>query len=417
MAVESWVSVSPQCEECVEEAGHRDAAVHDGDNRQWVLLYSLAGTEEQDWKENFICTNKEKVISLQKNKTMQKKSKHEITIRSAAAEYLTFVSTIGDQPESVELRYEDENIWLTQRLMAELYGVSVPAISQHIKQIYSDNELDEGATVKKYLIVQNEGDRQIAREVNHYSLQMIIAVGFKVNNERAVQFRKWANAIVKDYTIQGWVMDDERLKKGGTILTKDYFEKQLEKVREIRLSERRFYQKITDIYATSIDYDPTATATKRFFAAVQNKLHYSVHQHTAAELIYERADANKEHMGLTSWEGAPEGKIHKYDVSVAKNYLTENELQQLSRIVSAYLDLAEMQAIRHIPMTMEDWEERLNGFLTLWDKDILKDAGKISAELAKAHAESEFEKFRIVQDQLYQSDFDRFLQLEQSVKE
>ena len=415
--MESWVSVSAEREERAGEAGYRDAAVKDGDIRQWVLLYSLAGTEEQDGKENYICTDKEKVISLQKNKTMLKKPKHEITIRSAAAEYLTFVSTIGDQPGSVELRYEDENIWLTQRLMAELYGVSVPAISQHIKQIYSDNELDEGATVKKYLIVQNEGDRQIAREVNHYSLQMIIAVGFKVNNERAVQFRKWANAIVKDYTIQGWVMDDERLKKGGTILTKDYFEKQLEKVREIRLSERRFYQKITDIYATSIDYDPTATATKRFFAAVQNKLHYSVHQHTAAELIYERADANKEHMGLTSWEGAPEGKIHKYDVSVAKNYLTENELQQLSRIVSAYLDLAEMQAIRHIPMTMEDWEERLNGFLTLWDKDILKDAGKISAELAKAHAESEFEKFRIVQDQLYQSDFDRFLQLEQSVKE
>ena len=345
---------------------------------------------------------------------MQKKSKHEITIRSAAAEYLTFVSTIGNQPESVELRYEDENIWLTQRLMAELYGVDVRTINYHIKQILEDHELDENSVIRKYWITASDGKNY---NTNHYSLQMIIAVGFKVNNERAVQFRKWANAIVKDYTIQGWVMDDERLKKGGTILTKDYFEKQLEKVREIRLSERRFYQKITDIYATSIDYDPTATATKRFFAAVQNKLHYSVHQHTAAELIYERADAQKEHMGLTSWEGAPEGKIHKYDVSVAKNYLTENELQQLSRIVSAYLDLAEMQAIRHIPMTMEDWEERLNGFLTLWDKDILKDAGRISAELAKAHAESEFEKFRIIQDQLYQSDFDRFLQLEQSVKE
>lgn len=347
---------------------------------------------------------------------MPQKPKHEITIRSAAAEYLTFISAVGEQENSVDLRYEDENIWLTQRLMAELYGVSVPAINQHIKQIYADNELDEEATIKKYLIVQNEGDRQITREVKHYSLQMIIAVGFKVNNERAVQFRKWANAIVKDYTIQGWVMDDERLKKGNTILTKDYFEKQLEKVREIRLSERRFYQKITDIYATSIDYDPTATTTKRFFAAVQNKLHYSVHQHTAAELIYERANANKEHMGLTSWEGAPDSKIHKYDVSVAKNYLTEDELQQLSRLVSAYLDLAEMQAMRHIPMTMEDWEERLNGFLTLWNKDILKDAGKISAELAKTKAETEFERFRIVQDQLYQSDFDRFLKLEESVK-
>ena len=246
---------------------------------------------------------------------------------------------------------------------------------------------------------------------------MIIAVGFKVNNERAVQFRKWANAIVKDYTIQGWVMDSERLKKGGTILTKDYFEKQLEKIREIRLSERRFYQKVTDIYATSIDYDPTSTATKRFFAAVQNKLHYAVHQHTAAELIYERADASKEHMGLTTWEGAPEGKIHRYDVVIAKNYLTEDELQQLGRIVNAYLDLAEVQAHRHIPMTMADWEQRLNGFLTLWDSEILKDAGRISAELAKAKAETEFEKYRIVQDQLYQSDFDRFLQLEEVLEE
>jgi len=347
---------------------------------------------------------------------MAKKQKHEITIRSSAAEYLTYISTIGDQPSSVELRYEDENIWLTQRLLAELYGVSVPAISQHIKQIYKDNELEETATIKKYLIVQNEGNRQIAREVIHYNLQMIIAVGFKVNNERAVQFRKWANTIVKDFTIQGWVMDEERLKNGGTILTKDYFEKQLEKVREIRLSERRFYQKITDIYATSIDYDPTAAATKRFFAAVQNKMHYSVHQHTAAELIYERADAEKEHMGLTTWEGAPQGKIHKYDVSIAKNYLTEEELQQLERLVSAYLDLAELQAIRHIPMTMEDWENRLNGFLTLWNSEVLQDAGKISAELAKAKAETEFEKYRIVQDRLYMSDFDRFLQLEEKTK-
>lgn len=348
---------------------------------------------------------------------MSQKQKHEITIRSSAAEYLTYISTIGDQPSSVELRYEDENIWLTQKLLAELYGVSVPAINQHIKQVYKDNELEESSTIKKYLIVQKEGNRQISREVAHYNLQMIIAVGFKVNNERAVQFRKWANAIVKDFTIQGWVMDEERLKNGGTILTKDYFEKQLEKVREIRLSERRFYQKITDIYATSIDYDPTSTSTKRFFAAVQNKMHYSVHQHTAAELIYERADAQKEHMGLTSWEGAPQGKIHKYDVSVAKNYLTENELQQLERLVSAYLDLAELQAIRHIPMTMEDWETRLNGFLTLWNPDVLKDAGRISEELAKTKAETEFEKYRIVQDRLYQSDFDRFLQLEELAKE
>ena len=341
----------------------------------------------------------------------------EITLRSSAAEYLTFVSTVGDQPDSVELRYQDENIWLTQRLMAELYGVDVRTINEHIQKIYADNELADGATIRNFRIVQTEGARQVSREVKHYSLQMIIAVGFKVNNERAVQFRKWANAVVKDYTIQGWVMDSERLKKGGTILTKDYFEKQLEKVREIRLSERRFYQKVTDIYATSIDYDPNATATKRFFAAVQNKLHYAVHQHTAAELIYERADAEKEHMGLTSWEGAPQGKIHRYDVVLAKNYLTEDELQTLGRIVNAYLDLAEVQAARHIPMTMADWEQRLNGFLTLWDAEILQDAGRVSAEMAKAKAETEFEKYRIVQDRLYQSDFDHFLQLEGAVVE
>ena len=350
---------------------------------------------------------------------MAKKSakSHEITLRSSAAEYLTFVSAIGDQPESVELRYQDENIWLTQRLMAELYGVDVRTISEHIQKIYADHELEEEATIRNFRIVQTEGPRQVSREVKHYSLQMIIAVGFKVNNERAVQFRKWANAVVKDYTIQGWVMDSERLKKGGTILTKDYFEKQLEKVREIRLSERRFYQKVTDIYATSIDYDPTAAATQRFFAAVQNKLHYAVHQHTAAELIYERADADKENMGLTTWEGAPEGKIHRYDVVVAKNYLSHDELQVLARIVNAYLDFAEMQAMRQIPMTMADWETRLNGFLTLWDREVLQDAGRITAELAKAKAETEFEKYRIVQDRLYQSDFDHFMQLELEVED
>ena len=340
-------------------------------------------------------------------------SNKEITIRSSAAEYLTFVAATGENPSRVELRYEDENIWLTQRMMAELYGVDVRTINEHIRKIYDDNELSESATVRNFRIVQTEGSREVCREVKHYSLQMIISVGFKVNNERAVQFRKWANAVVKDYTIQGWVMDDERLKRGGTVLTKDYFEKQLERIREIRLSERRFYQKITDIYATAIDYDPTAKATQRFFAAVQNKMHYSVHGHTAAELIYQRADADKEHMGLTTWEGAPTGKIHKYDVTVAKNYLTEEELQTLGRIVSAYLDLAEIQAMRHIPMTMEDWEKRLNGCLSLMDREGLANAGRISAELSKAHAESEWEKYRIVQDRLYTSDFDRFVQLEE----
>jgi hypothetical protein len=251
----------------------------------------------------------------------------------------------------------------------------------------------------------------------HYNLQAIIAVGFQVNNERAVQFRKWANQIVKDYTIQGWTMDVERLKNGGSILTKEYFEKQLDKIREIRLSERKFYQKITDIYSTSVDYDQTAQATKRFFAAVQNKMHWAIHGHTAAELIVGRADAEKEHMGLATWEGSPNGKIHKYDVSVAKNYLSEPEMRQLERMVSAYLDLGELQAIRHIPMTMNDWEARLNRFLEMTDHAILQDAGKVTAELAKEFAESEFEKYRIVQDALFQSDFDSFVAQANAIKE
>lgn len=344
------------------------------------------------------------------------KKEADISIRSSAAEYLTFIAATGDSQESIEMRYENENIWLTQKMMAQLYDVDVRTINFHIQKVYEDGELEEGATIRNFRIVQTEGSRQVSREVKHYNLQMIIAVGFKVNNDRAIQFRRWANSIVKDYTIQGWVMDEERLKSGGSLLTKDYFEKQLEKIREIRISERRFYQKITDIYATALDYDPAAPSTKRFFAAVQNKMHFSVHGQTAAEVIYHRADAEKEHMGLTSWDGSPLGKIHKYDVTVAKNYLTEYELAQLERIVTAYLDIAELQAIRHIPMTMQDWEERLNGFLRLMDHEILMDAGKVSAELAKAHAESEFEKYRIVQDRLYESDFDRFMALENKAK-
>ena len=332
----------------------------------------------------------------------------DITVHSSAAEYLTFVASGGNSEASVEMRYEDENIWLTQKMMSTLYDVSVSAINQHLKRIFADNELERGATIKKYLIVQSEGNRQVQREVEHYNLQAIIAVGFKIENERAVQFRKWANQIVKDYTIQGWTMDVERLKHGGN-LTDEFFERQLEKVREIRLSERKFYQKITDIYATALDYDPSATATKRFFAAVQNKLHFAVHGHTAAEIIVDRADHRKTNMGLINWDGAPQGKIHQYDVSVAKNYLSEFELGQMQRIVSAYLDMAEMQAMRKIPMTMEDWEERLGGFLKLWDREILQDAGKVTAELAKTHAESEFEKYRIIQDRLFESDFDRVL--------
>lgn len=336
-------------------------------------------------------------------------------IRSSAAEYLTYVAAAGEN--GVELRYEDENIWLTQKMLSVLYGVSTSAINQHIKKIYEDKELEEKSTIKNFLIVQEEGKRKISRNVIHYNLQMIIAVGFKVDNERAIQFRKWANQIVKDFTIKGWVMDDERLKNDGSILTKKYFEEQLERIREIRMSERKFYQKITDIYATSIDYDKTAKATIRFFSSVQNKLHYAVSGNTAAEIIYNRADSQKENMGLTSWKGAPDSKIHKYDVVIAKNYLSEKEIGQLERMVSAYLDLAEMQAMRHIPMTMEDWEERLNGFLTLWDHDVLKDNGKISAEMAKIHAETEFEKYRIVQDKIYISDFDELLLKSKDIKD
>ena len=343
------------------------------------------------------------------------RKKEDKLIRSSAAEYLTYVAATGEN--GIELRYEDENIWLTQKMLSVLYGVSTSAINQHIKKIYEDKELEEKSTIKNFLIVQDEGNRKISRNVIHYNLQMIIAVGFKVDNERAIQFRKWANQIVKDFTIKGWVMDDERLKNDGSILTKKYFEEQLERIREIRMSERKFYQKITDIYATSIDYDKTAKATIRFFSSVQNKLHYAVSGNTAAEIIYNRADSQKENMGLTSWKGAPDSKIHKYDVVIAKNYLSEKEIGQLERIVSAYLDLTEMQAMKHIPMTMEDWEERLNGFLTLWDHDVLKDNGKISAEMAKIHAKTEFEKYRIVQDKIYISDFDELLLKSKDIKD
>ncbi len=342
--------------------------------------------------------------------------KNEITIRSGAAEYLTYVAAVGGQAQSVEMRYENENIWLTQKMMAELYDVSVPTINEHIAKIYADGELSKDATIRKFRIVQTEGARQVSREVTHYNLQMIIAVGFKVNNDRAVQFRKWAGQIVKDYTIQGWTMDAERLKKGH-MFTDEYFERQLELIREIRLSERKFYQKITDLYATAFDYDKDARTTRLFFQTVQNKMHWAVHRHTAAELIVERADAEKEHMGLTTWETAPDGKIVKSDVSVAKNYLSAEEMRYLERIVSLYLDYAELQAERRIPMSMEDWAKRLDGFLEFNGNEILTGPGKVSAEQAKLYAESQFEKYRVTQDRLFQSDFDRFLELEPKVKE
>ena len=270
--------------------------------------------------------------------------KQEQAIRSSAAEYLTFVAATGDSTESMEMRYEDENIWLTQKMMSALYDVDVRTINEHIQKIYEDGELTEEATIRNFRIVQTEGSRQVSRQVKHYNLQMIIAVGFKVNNDRAVQFRKWANTIVKDYTIQGWAMDSDRLKNGGSVLTKEYFDHLLEQIREIRMSERKFYQKITDIYATALDYDKSAKTTRLFFSEVQNKLHWAIHRHTAAELIVERANAEKPHMGLTSWEQYPNGKIQKYDVSIAKNYLSREELQALERIVTMYLDYAEYQA-------------------------------------------------------------------------
>lgn len=284
-------------------------------------------------------------------------------IRSSAAEVLTYVASTGDPQGSIEIRYEDENIWLTQKTMAQLYDVSVKTINYHIKKIFDDSELSEDSVIRKFRITATDGK---SYSTNHYALQMIIAVGFKVNSERAVQFRKWVNQIATQYTIRGWVMDDERLKQ-GTYLTDKYFEEQLERIREIRASERKFYQKITDLYATAIDYDRTSAATKRFYATVQNKMRFAVHGHTAAELIMERADHTKDHMGLTTWQDAPDGKIKKSDVSIAKNYLTEDELGQLNRMVTSYLDFAENMAQRHIPLTMQDWETRLNRFIEMFE--------------------------------------------------
>lgn len=341
------------------------------------------------------------------------KKKAEANIRSSAAEYLTYVASVGEQQNSVEMRYEDENIWLTQKMMAALYDVGTNTINYHIKKIFEDSELQEDSVIRNFRITAADGKEYSTK---HYNLQMIIAVGFKINNERAVQFRKWANGIVKDYTIKGWVIDDERLKR-GTYLTDKYFDEQLERIREIRASERKFYQKITDIYATAIDYDKTSASTKRFYATVQNKMHFAVHGHTAAELIVERADHAKENMGLTTWADAPNGKIKKSDVTVAKNYLSEDELHQLNRMVTAYLDFAESMTLRRIPLTMEDWEKRLNSFVEMFEYGILKDAGKVSAEIARLHAETEFEKYRVIQDKLFMSDYDRYLlELEEKAK-
>ena len=334
-----------------------------------------------------------------------KKDKREISIvRSSAAEYLTFITATGES--DVNAVYCDENVWLTQKMMGLLYNVETHTINYHLKKIFADGEIDENSVIRKFRITAADGKTY---NTNHYNLSAIIAVGNKVDSPRAVQFRKWANRIIEEFTVKGFAMDDERLKNGGTILTKDYFKEQLERIREIRLSERRFYQKITDIYATSIDYDAKAKTTRLFFARVQNQLHWAIHGETAAETIYRRADSSKEHMGLTTWKDAPNGKIQKFDVVIAKNYLTQQELSAMSRIVNAYLDLAELRAEEQVPMTMEDWAEQFEGVLRLSRKEILTNAGSISAKIAEQHALSEFEKYRIVQDQLYQSDFDRIL--------
>ena len=325
-------------------------------------------------------------------------------IRSSAAEYLTFITASGES--GVEAVYANENVWLSQKMMASLYDVSIPTINEHLKKIFSDSELSEDSVIRKFRITAPDGK---AYNTKHYNLKAIIAVGYKVNSERAVQFRKWATNVIEEFTIKAFVMDDERLKSGG-LLTDKYFEEQLQRIREIRLSERKFYQKITDIYATSIDYDMTAKSTRRFFATVQNKLHWAIHGHTAAELIVDRADHQSQNMGLKTWKDAPKGKIHAFDVVVAKNYLSEEEMRQLQRLVNAYLDIAEDMAERKIPMTMEDWEKRLNSFLQATDRDILSDSGKVTAEIAKQHALSEFEKYRVIQDKLFQSDFDMFLE-------
>ncbi len=322
-------------------------------------------------------------------------------IRNSTAEFLIFTSQAGE--DSIEVRVENETVWLTQKLIAELFGKSVSTINEHIKNIYADNELDENASLRKF------GNSEFStKPTNFYNLDMIISVGYRVNSKRATQFRQWATQVLREFAIKGYVLDNKRL-ENGSFLGEEYFERLLAEIREIRLSERLFYQKITDIYATSLDYNRDAETTRNFFAKVQNKLHFGIHGHTAAELIVQRADSDKAYMGLTSWGNAPNGKIIKTDVSIAKNYLSHDELESLGRIVNAYLDLAEGRAQRKFPMTMEDWAKRLDLFLEFDEREILQDTGKITAKIAKDFAEGEFEKYRIVQDRLFKSDFDKLL--------
>lgn len=327
-----------------------------------------------------------------------------LQIRNSTAEFLIF--RIENKEEGIEVLYQDETLWLTQKTMSILFDVDIRTINEHLKNIYSQGEVDKNTTIRKNRIVQKEGNRNISREVFIYSLDAIISVGYRVNSVRATQFRQWCTFILRQFAIRGYVIDKKRM-ENGSFINEDYFEHLLAEIREIRLSERRFYQKLTDIYATSIDYNLNAPTTRLFFKKVQNKMHYAVHGHTAAELIVERADAEKEHMGLTTWEKAPNGKIVKTDVSIAKNYLKEEELESMGRLVNAFLDLAEDRAKRHIPMTMEDWAKRIDKFLDSDDRPILNDSGKMSAEQAKDYAETEFEKYRIFQDRVFQSDFDK----------
>ena len=326
-------------------------------------------------------------------------------IRNSTAEFLIF--QIEGKEDGVQVVYRDESVWCTQKAMAQLFDVGVPAISKHLNNIFSEGELQPETTVSKMEIVQIEGDREIKRQLDFYNLDAIISVGYRVNSTRATQFRQWCTFVLRQFAIRGYVIDKKRM-ENGSFIGEDYFEHLLAEIREIRLSERRFYQKLTDIYSTAIDYNRDAPTTGLFFKKVQNKMHYAVHGHTAAELIVERADAEKEHMGMTTWENAPHGKIVKPDVSIAKNYLKENELEDMGRLVNAVLDMAERMAKRHIPMTMEDWAKRIDIILEAIGDAVLTDAGKITAEFAKSFAESEFEKYRIIQDRLFQSDFDRF---------
>jgi len=328
---------------------------------------------------------------------------NKLQIRNSTAEFLIFTSQAGE--DSIDVMVVDENVWLTQDMIAALYEKSRSTITEHLKNIFSDGELDENSVCRKF---RRTGADEKEYNTKFYRLEAVIAVGFRTNSDRAIVFRQWAAIVLKDFSIRGYVLDKERL-KNGAFLNEEYFDHLLEEIREIRASERRFYQKITDIYTTAMDYSSTAITTKTFFRTVQNKLHFAIHGKTAAELIVDRASAEKENMGLTTWKNSPDGKILNSDVSVAKNYLTLDEMDSLNRIVTMYLDYAENQAKRKIPMTMEDWASRLNAFLQFNEYDLLNNSGKVTAEVAKAFAESEFEKYRTMQDRLFESDFDRLL--------